>query len=163
MIGGKHMTDEIKKVAVVGIGYVGCSMACLLAKNVSVTAFDTDESKIKLLNAGLSPINDPEIIKALSSKLTNLTAKNITDATWTEFDTAILCVPTDFDATLQEFDTKLNEQLITSILDENKDINIVIKSTLNIGFCERIRSEKNFLNLYFSPEFLREGYALYDN
>ncbi|MCL1998685.1 MAG: nucleotide sugar dehydrogenase [Turicibacter sp.] len=145
------------KITVVGLGYVGMSLAVLLAKNHIVTALDISEERINLINAKQSPITDAEIEQHI--KTTTITATTNAPTAYTNADYIIIATPTDYDPTLNYFDTSTVEQAIKSATAINPTAKIVIKSTVPVGFTEQFRN----LNVLFSPEFLREGQALYDN
>ncbi len=151
------------KIAVAGIGYVGLSNAVLLAQNNEVTAIDLDEKKVQLINTRKSPIADAEIEDYLANKVLNLTATTDSEKAYKDADFIIVATPTNYNCEKNIFDTSSVEAVIKLVQKINSDATIVIKSTIPIGYTERIYKELNVKNILFSPEFLREGKALYDN
>ncbi|MDY2956409.1 MAG: nucleotide sugar dehydrogenase [Lachnospiraceae bacterium] len=155
------MSDEVK-IAVAGTGYVGMSLAVLLAQHNKVIAVDVVEEKVNMINKKLSPIADREIEEYLKTKELNLTASTDAEYAYSNADYVIVAVPTNYDTDKNFFDTSAVESVIESVLSCNKDAVIVIKSTIPVGYTERVR-EKYKADIIFSPEFLRESKALYDN
>lgn len=151
------------KIAVAGLGYVGLSNAILLAQHNEVCAFDIDADKVALVNAGQSPIIDKECEDYLASGKLNLLATTDPNVAYEGADYAIIATPTNYDPTTNAFDTQSVEGAIEQILAINPKAIIVIKSTIPVGFVENFRVETGYQNVVFSPEFLREGHALYDN
>lgn len=147
---------------VVGLGYVGLSMSVLLARNYCVRAVDNDSKKIEKLQKYISPIHDEEIIKHLNDRISLNPTTNLSDAL-AGSDFCIIATPTDYDETSNYFDTKSVEDVAQKIVSIDPSICIVIKSTIPIGFVEQLRKKLGHDNIYFSPEFLREGQALKDN
>lgn len=155
-------------IAVAGTGYVGLSIATLLAQHNHVTAVDVVEEKVKMVNNKISPIKDDYIEKYLAEKELDLTATLEAEKAYKEADFVIVATPTNYDPERNYFDTSSVEAVIETVVRLNPDAIIVIKSTIPVGFCRSIYRnyyEKGVkkLNLLFSPEFLRESKALYDN
>lgn len=151
------------KIAVAGIGYVGLSNAILLAQKHEVTAVDLNLEKINLINEHKSPIEDSEIQEYLNSKKLYLTATLNSELAYKDADFVIIATPTNYDSEKNFFDTSSVESVIKLITKINPQATIVIKSTIPIGYTESICKKLNVNNILFSPEFLREGKALYDN
>ena len=151
------------KIAVAGTGYVGLSNAILLAQNNQVYAVDIIQEKVDLINSKKSPIVDKEISEYLATKQLNLTATTDSVLAYKDADFVIVSTPTNYDTEKNYFDTSSVEAVIKIVKDVNPSAIIVIKSTIPVGFTERIRKEVDYKNILFSPEFLREGHALYDN
>jgi len=151
------------KIAVAGTGYVGLSMAVLLAQHNEVIAVDIIPEKVKLINEKKSPIVDAEIEEYLVRKTLNLTATIDSDRAYREAELIIISAPTNYDSHKNYFDTSAVESVIKQVMAVNPQATMVIKSTVPVGFTERMREEFGCDNLLFSPEFLREGRALYDN
>ncbi|MBR4749731.1 MAG: nucleotide sugar dehydrogenase [Abditibacteriota bacterium] len=151
------------KIAIAGTGYVGLSMAVLLAQHNTVTAVDIIEEKARLINARKSPISDPEIEEYLAGKELDLTATTDGSAAYKEADLVIISTPTNYDEKKNYFDTSSVESVIEQVIEANPDAVMIIKSTVPVGFTEKAREEFCCDNILFSPEFLREGRALYDN
>ena len=151
------------KIAVAGIGYVGLSMAVLLAEHNRVTAVDVLPERVDMINARRSPLVDREIEEYLSKKELSLTATTDAAAAYREAELVVIATPTDYDSEKNSFDTSSVEQVIAAVLAENPQAVMVIKSTVPVGFTEEARARFAGARLLFSPEFLREGRALYDN
>ncbi len=151
------------KIAVAGTGYVGLSIAILLAQQNKVVAVDIVPEKVRMINEKKSPIQDDFIIKYLSEKKLDLTATLDSDSAYREADLVVIAVPTNYDSQKNFFDTSAVENVIELVLKCNPDAVMVIKSTVPVGYTESVRKKYNCKNIIFSPEFLRESKALYDN
>lgn len=151
------------KITVAGTGYVGLSMATLLAQHNEVVAIDIVPEKVEMINNKKSPIQDAEIEDYLQNKTLNLKATLDEKQAYADAEFIILAVPTNYDAQKNYFDTSAVEAAIETALKYNSDAYMVIKSTIPVGYTEHIREKYNSSRILFSPEFLRESKALYDN
>ena len=151
------------KIAVAGTGYVGLSIAVLLAQHNPVKAVDIVPEKVDLINRRKSPIQDEYIETYLAKKELDLTATLDGDAAYTEAELVVIAAPTNYDSKRNFFDTSAVESVIQQVIRCNPDALIVIKSTIPVGFTAMAREKYHCDNLLFSPEFLRESKALYDN
>ncbi len=151
------------KIAVAGTGYVGLSIATLLAQHNEVMAVDIIPEKVEMINARRSPIQDEYIEKYLAEKALNLTATLDAEAAYKDAEYVVIAAPTNYDSQRNYFDTSAVENVIETVLRVNPSAIMVIKSTIPVGYTESVRRKYNCDNILFSPEFLRESKALYDN
>ena len=151
------------KIAVAGTGYVGLSIACLLAQKNEVKALDVIKEKVDMINARKSPIRDKEIEEFLATKNLNLQATLDYKEAFQGAKFIIISTPTNYDDETKHFDTSSVEDIIEKVISMNIDTTMVIKSTIPVGYVESIKEKYGINNIMFSPEFLREGRALYDN
>ena len=151
------------KIAIAGIGYVGLSNAILLAQHHQVVAVDVVPQKIDMINNRISPLSDPEIEEYLASRDLNLTATSDWQQAYQDADLVIIATPTNYDSDKNFFDTSLVEAVIEQVLQTNPHAFMVIKSTIPVGYTASVCKKYGTNHILFSPEFLREGRALYDN
>lgn len=151
------------KITVAGIGYVGLSIATLLSQDNEVIAYDIDNTKINLINKRVSPIEDKDIETFFKTKKLNLQATDNYKLAFKDSNYIIICTPTNYDEKTNEFDTSSIENVIQKILRINSFSTIVIKSTVPVGYTDKIKEQYKINSIIFSPEFLREGKALFDN
>ena len=157
-----------KKIAVAGMGYVGLSIAILLSQNNDVTTVDIVPEKVEKINNRISPIRDEYIEKFLYEdkagiRKLNLTATLDAEEAYSKADFIVIATPTNYDSATQQFDTKAVEAVIKLVMQYNQEAILVIKSTIPVGYTASIRERTGSENIIFSPEFLREAKALYDN
>lgn len=156
-----HMPS--KKIAVAGTGYVGLSIATLLAQHNEVMAVDIIEEKVNLINKHISPIQDDYIEDYLKNRKLNLTATLDSDKAYRDAEYVVIAAPTNYDSKKNYFDTSAVENVIENVLRVNPKATMVIKSTIPVGYTESVKKKYAISNIIFSPEFLRESKALYDN
>lgn len=154
---------DVPNIAIAGIGYVGLANAVLLAQHNSVTAVDVVQGKIDMINARKSPLADKDIEEYLTNRALDLTATTDGDAAYRYADYVIIATPTNYDPVENFFDTSSVEAVIQQVISVNPNAIIILKSTVPVGFTAAMREKYHTDNLLFSPEFLREGRALYDN
>lgn len=152
-----------KKIAVAGTGYVGLSIAVLLAQHHKVTAVDIIPEKVEMINGKKSPIQDEYIENYLTNKELDLIATLDGETAYKEAEFVVIAAPTNYDSKTNYFDTSAVENVIETVLKVNPNAIMVIKSTIPVGYTESVRKKYNTKNIIFSPEFLRESKALYDN
>lgn len=160
---GRIRMKKAYRIAVAGTGYVGLSIATLLAQHHRVTAVDILPEKVHLINQRKSPIQDDYIERYLAQKRLDLTATLDAKAAYQDADFVVIATPTNYDSHTQHFDTSAVEAVIRLVMQYNPDAIMVIKSTIPVGYTASIRKKFNSRNILFSPEFLRESKALYDN
>ena len=153
----------LMNIVVAGTGYVGLSISVLLAQNNHVVATDIDEEKVAKINSGISPIKDPEIESFLSSSELDLVATSDLDNAYRNAELVVIATPTNYDSDKNYFNTSNVEQVIEKVLEQNPTALMVIKSTIPVGYTKSLIESYPSARIIFSPEFLREGRALYDN
>ena len=153
----------LMKICVVGTGYVGMSLSVILARKFRVYALDLSKEKVEQINKKISPINEPALQKYLETKNLDLEATTDINLAYENCDFVVIATPTNFDERTGSFDTTSVENVISDILSISPNSNIVIKSTVPLGFTESMKNKFNYENIFFSPEFLRESHALNDN
>ena len=151
------------KIAVAGTGYVGLSISVLLSQHNKVTAVDIVEEKVNMINNRVSPIQDDEIERYLAEKELDLVATLDAESAYKDADFVVIAAPTNYDSVKNYFDTSAVENVIDLVMKVNPDAVMIIKSTIPVGYTKSIREKKRSKNIIFSPEFLRESKALYDN
>jgi len=151
------------KIAVAGTGYVGLSLACLLSQKNTVKAVDIIKDKVEMINNRISPIKDEEIERFFAEKKLDLVATLDSEDAYKWADVVIIATPTNYDVEKNYFDTSSVENVIETVLKVNPEAKMIIKSTIPVGYTKSVIEKYNCQNLIFSPEFLREGHALYDN
>lgn len=152
-----------KNIVIVGTGYVGLSLAVLLSQTNHVIAVDIVQEKVDKINKKISPIKDDYIEKYLLEKQLDLLATTNAEESYKIADIVIIATPTNYDSTKNFFDTSVVESVIHKVIQLNNNAKIIIKSTVPVGYTMQVRSRYNYDNIFFSPEFLRESMALYDN
>ena len=157
------MMDKKYTIAVAGTGYVGLSISVLLAQQEKVFAVDIVPSKVDMVNQRKSPIQDEYIEKYPAEKDLDLTAKLDTEQAYSAADFVVIAAPTNYDSATQHFDTSAVENVMDLVMKYNPNAIMVIKSTIPVGYTKSIRKKTGSRNILFSPEFMRESKALYDN
>ena len=151
------------KIAIAGTGYVGLSLATLISQKHEVVALDIVEEKVNMINNRISPIKDKEIEEYFKTKELNLRATLDYKDAFKDADYIVICTPTNYDEEKHFFDTSSIYDVIEKVLSMGLDTTMVVKSTIPVGFIQDTKEKYNIDNIMFSPEFLREGHALYDN
>lgn len=152
------------KITIVGLGYVGTSIGVLLSTKYSVICYDIDKNKLDFIDSKKSPVEDKEIDNFLNNKKLNLSTTSSSKLAFKNCDFVVICTPTNYDPISNQFDTSSIESVIKDVIENNEnETTIVIKSTIPVGYTEKIRRNFSYKKIIFSPEFLREGSALRDN
>ena len=151
------------KISIIGLGYVGLSLGLLLSKKYKVVAYDNNKKKVQLLQQKISPIEDEDISKYLSKSFPNFCPTNDSKKAFENSDYYVVCTPTNYDDKKASFNTSSVTSVISQILEVNSNANIVIKSTVPIGFTKKTQQKFKSKKIFFSPEFLRESKSLHDN
>lgn len=151
------------KIAIAGLGYVGLSLATLFGQDNEVYALDIDKNRVEKVNDRIAPIADTKIEEFFLTKSLNLRATTDYKKAFQGAEFVVICTPTNYDVNTGEFDTSSVETVIDQVIEMGIEATIVVKSTIPVGFIDRIKKEKGINNIFFSPEFLREGRALEDN
>lgn len=151
------------KISIIGLGYVGLSLSVLLAQKYKVCAFDIDRRKVDMISLRKSPIDDPELAFFLKEEPLDISATLDFKAAVSGSDFVVIATPTDYEDATDQFDTSSVRSVADKVQNLNPSATIFVKSTIPIGFIDDLRKELDFQNIFFSPEFLREGRALHDN
>ena len=151
------------KITVVGAGYVGMSLALILSQSNKVTVLEKDPHKVRLIKKNKITIEEKDLKAFWKKKNLNISATTSVENALVNPDYVVICTPTDYDENVNYFDTKSVESVSREVAQKSPKASIIIKSTVPVGYTEKLRKKLNFKNIFFSPEFLREGHALYDS